>query len=295
LYDLILDSIPAREKRYAGRSAARVFQALRIAANDELEALREGLSQALELLSDYGRLAAISFHSLEDRIVKQSFAAAIRDERVIAVTKGAVRPSPLEIERNSRAASAKLRVVERRGRGDDFDEAERVLRFWLGEDFSPAGCEQRLRLWFRQDHATDNYVRERFGTLVEKANRGELSHWEEKPRGRLALIILLDQFNRNLHRGSPLAFAADPEALRLCLEGLQRGDLPFAPLERAAFGMPLQHCERIEVQNMSVRYFTDLAAEVDDDLKSAFEEFRRAAGEHRDVIARSGRFPNRAR
>jgi 16S rRNA (cytosine1402-N4)-methyltransferase len=113
LFDLVAAALPTRLRWRAARSAARVFQALRIAVNDELGAISEALPQALSLLAPGGRLAAIAFHSLEDRLVKQFFVAERHAGRVRILTKKPLRPSDEEIAANPRAASAKLRVCER--------------------------------------------------------------------------------------------------------------------------------------------------------------------------------------
>jgi len=113
LFDLIAASLPARIRWRAARSAARVFQALRIAVNDELEAIAELLPQALALLAPGGRLAVLSFHSLEDRMVKQFFVAERQAGRANVLTKRPLRATDEEIALNPRAASAKLRVCER--------------------------------------------------------------------------------------------------------------------------------------------------------------------------------------
>jgi len=113
LLDLITAALPARVRWQAARSAARVFQALRIAVNDELNAIRDALPQALSLLAPGGRLAVLSFHSLEDRLVKQLFVAERHAGRVHVLTKRPLRAGEEEIRANPRAASAKLRVCER--------------------------------------------------------------------------------------------------------------------------------------------------------------------------------------
>lgn len=296
-FEIIRAALPGGERQRADRSAARLFQALRIEANGELEAVREALPQAVALLRPGGRLAVISFHSLEDRLVKRFLLDGQREKSLAVLTKRPVRPSDAEIAANSRAASAKLRLAERRGAHRvGLEEAERVLRYWMGEDFSRAGAEERAALWFERSAATDNYVRERFGALVEAAAGGELGHWAETPRGRLALVILLDQFSRNLHRDSPRAFAADGEALRLCLEGIDGGaDAPLNPLERSMLAMPMEHSERLDVQERSVAYFAALRDQADAEIRPVFENFYRFALQHRDVIARFGRFPHRNR
>jgi len=114
LFEVIAEAVPARERWRAGRSAARIFQALRIAVNDELEAVSEALPQAVSLLAPGGRLVVITFHSLEDRIVKQFLVAEKGAGRMHIITKHVLRASEAEIESNPRAASAKLRVAEKK-------------------------------------------------------------------------------------------------------------------------------------------------------------------------------------
>lgn len=113
LFDLIAAVLPGKVRWRAARSVARVFQALRIAVNDELDAIAEVLPQALSLLAPGGRLAVLAFHSLEDRLVKQFFVAERHAGRVRILTRKPLRPSDAEAAANPRAASAKLRVCER--------------------------------------------------------------------------------------------------------------------------------------------------------------------------------------
>jgi 16S rRNA (cytosine1402-N4)-methyltransferase len=113
LLDAITQSLPPNVRWRAGRDAARIFQALRIAANEELEAIAAALPQALDVLAPDGRLVAISFHSLEDRLVKNFLRDQQRAGRVRILTKRPLQPSPEEIAANPRAASAKLRAAER--------------------------------------------------------------------------------------------------------------------------------------------------------------------------------------
>jgi 16S rRNA (cytosine1402-N4)-methyltransferase len=113
LFEVITDALPARVRWQSARSAARVFQALRIAVNDELSAVSAVLPQALSLLAPGGRLAVIAFHSLEDRIVKQFLVAERQAGHVCILTKKPIRASDDEVAANPRAASAKLRVGEK--------------------------------------------------------------------------------------------------------------------------------------------------------------------------------------
>jgi len=159
-----------------------------------------------------------------------------------------------------------------------------VLAYW----FAP-GPERPTR-WFRGDAATDADCRQRFAATLDAAARGELDEWTATPRGRLALIVVLDQFSRNVHRGTPRAFAHDARALALCLDGLARGDdRALAPEERAFFYLPLEHAEDAAMQARSVACFEALAAEAPEQCAG----FLPWAREHRDVIARFGRFPSR--
>jgi len=114
LLDLTTAALPARIRWQAARSAARIFQALRIAVNDELDAIRRVLPQAVSVLAPGGRVAIVAFHSLEDRLVKQFFVAERNAGRLDVLTKRPLRPSEHEIAANSRAASAKLRVAQKR-------------------------------------------------------------------------------------------------------------------------------------------------------------------------------------
>jgi 16S rRNA (cytosine1402-N4)-methyltransferase len=129
LLDVISAALPARLRWRASRSAARVFQALRIAVNGELEAIGAALPQAISLLAPEGRLAVLSFHSLEDRLVKHFFRGEHDAGRVRIVTRKPLRPDADEITRNPRSASAKLRVCERlMEKGRDLQSSERPLR-----------------------------------------------------------------------------------------------------------------------------------------------------------------------
>lgn len=113
LYDLIVSALPGPARRHAQRSAARVFQALRIAANDELDAVEAVLPQAIRLLRPGGRIAVLSFHSLEDRMIKLFFREQKQQGVLHILTKKVVRAGDEEVAANSRAASAKLRVAEK--------------------------------------------------------------------------------------------------------------------------------------------------------------------------------------
>jgi uncharacterized protein (DUF924 family) len=174
---------------------------------------------------------------------------------------------------------------------------EEILDFWFGS--SEPGfeeLEQRITLWFEAGPEVDVEIASRFGIIQREARNGRLNGWNTTARGRLALVILLDQFTRNLHRGTEEAFAGDAEALRLCLEGIELGvDAELSVVERAFFHMPLQHSEDLSVQEKSVRVFEELATTCSDAIRPHMHRFFVSARSHRDIIAKLGRFPHRNR
>jgi uncharacterized protein (DUF924 family) len=176
-------------------------------------------------------------------------------------------------------------------------EISQVLAFWFGADRNDRPTiDARMDRWFGSDPAFDAEIARRFGDLVERASKGRLAGWAATARGRLALILLLDQFRRNIYRGKPEAFRRDAQALKLCVEGAMTGDYKtLDPFEQAFFFMPLQHAESLKVQERSVKIYSGLVAGVSDTLKATFATFAQFAELHRDIVATYGRFPHRNR
>jgi uncharacterized protein (DUF924 family) len=178
------------------------------------------------------------------------------------------------------------------------DEARAVREFWFGAaPLTAATLAARMSFWFGATGAhSDEEIRARFGALVERAAAGELASWADGSRGRLSLILLLDQFPRNIFRGTARAFAYDEQALGLTLSGMQSAaDGALDVVERLFFYMPLQHAESLEAQDESVAACRRLLGEVPGELVPAFERTLRAAQQHRSIIERFGRFPHRNR
>lgn len=173
--------------------------------------------------------------------------------------------------------------------------AEEILEFWFGDETDDAtAAQQKADLWWGKNTQTDQEIRARFTELVERAAAGKLNDWGAAPRGRLALILLTDQFPRSIYRDSTGAFAHDAKALEICLGGLEWGfDRSLRPIERVFFYLPLEHAESIQHQERSVALFRQLLGDVVDDQKRVFEEFFDFAVRHREIIARFGRFPHR--
>ena len=178
------------------------------------------------------------------------------------------------------------------------DEAvRRILDFWFSAaELDAPQIDSRMERWFSTDPAVDQRIREEFSGLVEDALHGKLDHWAATTEGRLALILLLDQFCRNIHRGTARAFAGDKCALKLCVEGSISNDYrPLSAIQRVFFFMPLQHAESPGVQDKSVRIYNALAEGVSDTLRETFLTIAQFAELHRDIVGRFGRFPHRNR
>jgi uncharacterized protein (DUF924 family) len=176
------------------------------------------------------------------------------------------------------------------------NEIEQVLDFWLGGCRADGALDPaKRRMWFGDGRKHDADIRARFGALHERACRGELDdEWARSARGRLALIVLLDQFSRHIHRDTSGAFAQDPAAQRLATDGIERGlDRDLIPAARSFFYLPLEHAEDIALQRLSVESFGRLCDEVDGDWRKDYEGFLDYARRHHDIIARFGRFPHR--
>ena len=174
-------------------------------------------------------------------------------------------------------------------------EYAHVLDFWFH------GCEQdaphidaRMDRWFGTDPGLDDEINARFGDLVDQACNGKLDHWADDPRGRLALIILIDQFRRNIHRGTAHAYSSDPKALKFCVDGIvNRSYKKLRPEEQIFFFMPLQHAESTKLQDKSVSIYQALANKVSETQRETFLTTAQFAELHRDIVAQFGRFPHR--
>jgi uncharacterized protein (DUF924 family) len=165
-------------------------------------------------------------------------------------------------------------------------DTQAVLDFWFDQNHAA--------YWYKSDAAFDQQIRARFGTLFEQAVAGELDDWAATPTGWLALLILLDQFSRNLYRNDARAWAQDVKAQRLALSGLASGmDQSLSAQQRVFAYMPLEHAENIELQHQVVQLFETLREQVPEEQRAHFGEYVDYARRHREVIARFGRFPHR--
>lgn len=167
-------------------------------------------------------------------------------------------------------------------------KAQTVLDFWFGAPGSPEHGKPR-ECWFRKDLDFDAAIRARFGSVVNEALAGGLVDWAGDPRTALALLLLLDQFPRNLFRQSAEAFAGDPRARLLAREMVAaRWDEGLLPVERVFVYLPFEHSEDLADQDRAVALFAALAK-----AQPGFAGFLDFAERHREVIGRFGRFPHR--
>lgn len=158
----------------------------------------------------------------------------------------------------------------------EHNRAGEILTFW--QEAGPA-------MWYKQEPSFDRTIRDRFGALWERACEGACDHWAMGSKGALALIILTDQFPRNMFRDSPRAFASDRRALRIAASALNHGwDLKVQGVMRQFLYLPFMHSEMLTDQDRSVRLFKARMPEGDNLLH---------ARAHREVIRRYGRFPYR--
>jgi uncharacterized protein (DUF924 family) len=169
-----------------------------------------------------------------------------------------------------------------------------LISDWFADTLeTPLAIPARQDFWFKADQERDSCLTEKYGKLVEQCAAGHLYHWLEKPEGRLALVIALDQLPRNLFRGMPRAFAYDARTAAWCLAAVHTGqDQMLKPIQRVFLYMPLQHFEDVQAQQTGVQLFERLARE-NAEWPVFADEFLAYARIHRDIIARFGRFPHR--
>lgn len=161
-----------------------------------------------------------------------------------------------------------------------------VLDFWFNE--------LRPRDWFNGGDSVDRAIEERFEPLIESVHQGHCQHWLESPQGRLASIIVLDQFPRNIYRRTPRSFAYDARALELSKEGVSQGvDLKLQPIQRVFFYLPLEHSEKMEDQDLSLERFARVVLNAKPEEAETFRSYLHYAWRHYEIIKRFGRYPHR--
>ena len=176
-------------------------------------------------------------------------------------------------------------------------DAGDILAFWFADSCcGPTEAKAREAFWFRGSAAVDAAIGERYLPGMEAALRGELAAWSAAPRTALALTLLLDQFPRNVWRGTARAFAGDSLALTLAREAVAAGFLQrLERVQRAFLVLPFEHSESLAEQHESMRLFTMLQQSAPDPWRPPFDGYLDYARQHFGIIQRFGRFPHRNR
>jgi uncharacterized protein (DUF924 family) len=175
------------------------------------------------------------------------------------------------------------------------DRIHELLKFWFGDaGYADLPASNRTNLWFGESDTVKSQLIQYFGKEFDDAKMGLLDEWTQTPRGRLALIILLDQFPRYVHKGKSEAFVYDAKAQALCLEGLEeKADHSLTLIERIFFYMPLVHAEKLNLQEYSIRLYQNLTSLSLSETTQVYQLFLAYAYAHFRVIQEFGRFPQR--
>jgi uncharacterized protein (DUF924 family) len=172
---------------------------------------------------------------------------------------------------------------------------EDILTFWFADAVADsAKAMQRRSFWFQANPTVDERISQRFSTSVRFAARGELTAWEQAPRSCLALVILLDQFPRNLYRGKAKAFQYGSQALEVASGGVSAGYLEQLSLvEQCIFVLPYEHSEDVSVQRAGIELLEQIVDEADPEWEPSARVSIHFARRHLEIVERFGRFPHR--
>ena len=178
---------------------------------------------------------------------------------------------------------------------DAADSIDAILADWVGPlDEEGRALPEKVTRWWSKEASFDAYLRQTYGGLIEQAIGGELLPWEQSARGKLALILLVDQMARNVHRGTARMYAGDARAVRLARGLLDSGALDeLEPMHRYFVFMPFMHSEALEDQRRCEALFTDAAGALGEALRPLFAAGAEYATKHRVIVERFSRFPHR--
>lgn len=177
-----------------------------------------------------------------------------------------------------------------------------ILDFWFDaaqDNSTPALSDDDISkrqsaLWWQKNPAVDTDIRQRFEPVLKALLRGQFNDWLDDAEGRLAAIIVLDQFSRNMYRNSALSYTQDSLALHWCLEGIRLGhDKQLRPIQRVFFYMPLEHAESPQMQALCLEKFQQLHADSPESFQPAANGFVDFAQKHKNIVDQFGHFPHR--
>lgn len=175
------------------------------------------------------------------------------------------------------------------------ETTDSIIQFWFGQhDSNREINDEKQSIWWSKNDTTDQEIKQRFESISNALYRGEMEQMQRSPRGLLAAIICLDQFPRNMYRGTPEAFACDATALRFAIEMTDKGwDRELMPIYRLFAWLPFEHSEEMIMQQKSVMLYDGLRNQVDEDEQEMFNQYYRFAYMHFEIIERFGRYPHR--
>ena len=177
----------------------------------------------------------------------------------------------------------------------DQKQIDDLLKFWFGRvETTVVPSENRARIWFSEDADVDLEIKEQFSDQLQLAAEAKYASWNQTPRGRLAQIILLDQFSRHVHRSKAAAYSQDSLALDICIHGMaDEQDHELSLIERVFFYFPLLHSESLTYQERSVQSYHMLAELAFSETRVIYDSFLKFANHHYSIIQHYGRFPQR--
>jgi uncharacterized protein (DUF924 family) len=172
-----------------------------------------------------------------------------------------------------------------------------IIEYWFGSATENLQVmAEQSSLWWKKDPEIDTHIKDQFELYLFKLINGELDGWRGEPHGYLAMMILADQFSRNMYRDTANSFATDVLAVSLSLEGIEnKKDIDLRLVERIFFYMPLMHAESLDMQDKALRLFEKIVDLASDEEKKSFQANLDYSKQHRDIIFRFKRFPHRNR
>ena len=174
-------------------------------------------------------------------------------------------------------------------------EPQDVIDYWIGDvDADPSSVPVKSKLWYGSSSKIDNEIRDQFGQSLQQAERNELEPWKTTIKGQLALVILLDQFTRNLNRGSEDAWKNDSLALKIAEEATSSEQhYSLSNFGRVFLYHPFHHSESIEAQQKAVHLFDELQQAAEEEWQKPLEGFTSFVNNHSQIVNQFGRFPHR--
>ena len=170
-----------------------------------------------------------------------------------------------------------------------------IVAFWLGDSVdSPDAAFGRRDWWYKGGTPVDDEIRARFTTHIEQASRGELTTWQSTPQGAFALVLLLDQFTRNIYRNTPEAYCGDAIAFEVVQHAIaEQHDRDLHPVSRIWLYHPFHHSEEIDEQDRGLQLLDDLVEQAPQAWHPYIQRSITGWTRHRNIVARFGRFPHR--